>query len=93
MASIERLPRPLVSSYDWQTAGLCRTTDPEEFFPGDAERGRRRLTREARAKALCAKCPVRKACLEHAMAVHEPYGVWGGTTPEERADLRRALAG
>ena len=32
----------------------------------------------ARAKALCAECPVREACFEAALARHEPYGVWGG---------------
>ena len=32
----------------------------------------------ARAKALCAECPVREACFEGALARSEPYGVWGG---------------
>lgn len=32
----------------------------------------------ARAKAICAKCPVRGECLDHALAVGEPWGVWGG---------------
>ena len=32
----------------------------------------------ARAKAICAECPVREACFEGALARHEPYGVWGG---------------
>ena len=32
----------------------------------------------ARAKAICAECPVRRACLEGALARREPYGVWGG---------------
>ncbi|OLP47068.1 transcription factor WhiB [Salmonella enterica subsp. enterica serovar Javiana] len=92
MASIKRLPAPLLSSYEWQTDGACRTTDPNEFFPAESERGNRRLTREQRAKALCSTCPVVKACFEHAMAVQEPYGVWGGTTPEERAQLRGSIA-
>jgi WhiB family redox-sensing transcriptional regulator len=26
-----------------------------------------------------------RECLDHALEVREPYGVWGGTTPEERA--------
>ena len=91
MASITRLPQPLLSSYDWQTHGVCRTTDPNEFFPADSERGQRRQTREERAKALCAACPVKEACFNHAMAVREPYGVWGGTTPEERDLIRRRV--
>ena len=32
----------------------------------------------ARAKAICAECPVREACLEGALARREPWGVWGG---------------
>jgi WhiB family redox-sensing transcriptional regulator len=32
----------------------------------------------ARAKAICADCPVREPCFENALARHEPYGVWGG---------------
>jgi len=32
----------------------------------------------ARAKALCAECPVREECFEVALARREPYGVWGG---------------
>jgi hypothetical protein len=26
------------------------------------------------------------------MAVREPYGVWGGTTPEERLAMQRGVA-
>jgi len=32
----------------------------------------------ADAKAICARCPVRDACLRAAEARREPYGVWGG---------------
>jgi len=32
----------------------------------------------ARAKAICAKCPVRQECLDGALARREPWGVWGG---------------
>jgi len=30
------------------------------------------------AKALCATCPARAACLSGALARNEPWGVWGG---------------
>jgi WhiB family redox-sensing transcriptional regulator len=39
------------------------------------------------AKAYCADCPVLARCREHALVVHEPYGVWGGLTPRERDRL------
>ena len=32
----------------------------------------------ARAKAFCAGCPVREACLSAAVTRREPWGVWGG---------------
>lgn len=34
------------------------------------------------ALAICATCPVIGPCRE--TSAHEPWGVWGGTTPEER---------
>jgi hypothetical protein len=32
----------------------------------------------ARAKAICARCPMQAACLEGAVDRREPWGVWGG---------------
>ena len=32
----------------------------------------------ARAKAICAKCPLQAPCLDSALARAEPWGVWGG---------------
>jgi WhiB family redox-sensing transcriptional regulator len=32
----------------------------------------------ARAKAICALCPVQQECFEGALARREPWGVWGG---------------
>ena len=87
MASIARLPMPIQETWEWQYDGACRETDPETFFSPDAERGPRRRRREAAAKALCAVCPVRRACLEHALSVREPYGVWGGLNISEREML------
>lgn len=31
-----------------------------------------------RAKAICAKCPLKANCLRDAMDREEPWGVWGG---------------
>jgi WhiB family redox-sensing transcriptional regulator len=49
----------------------CRSADPELFFaesPADVEF----------AKAVCAACPIREACLTGALERKEPWGVWGG---------------
>lgn len=78
---------PVGEDWDWQHEGLCRTRSPEVFFHPDGERGSVKRAREARAKQLCAACPVIEQCREHALSVPEPYGVWGGLTEEEREEL------
>src|SRR3712207_647666 len=84
MAEISRLPGPNADLWDWQLAGACRGSDPDVFFHPDGERGPGRRAREAAAKAVCAGCPVLARCAARALAVREPYGVWGGRTAEER---------
>jgi len=71
----------------WWTRAACATADPELFFPishaGPA------LRQVARAKAICARCEIQKACLGYALDAGSVQGVWGGTTEEERRRLRR----
>lgn len=67
----------------WQKFGACRNSDEDQFYP---ERGSRARVREA--KATCATCPVKDACLSWAMATNEQHGVWGGLTRRERIELR-----
>ncbi|MEU9760261.1 WhiB family transcriptional regulator [Streptomyces sp. NPDC047987] len=43
----------------------------------------------AEAKALCAQCPIRQACADHAIRCGETDGIWGGLTPAERAKRAR----
>lgn len=64
--------------------GKCRGVDSSVFFHPDGERGRARAQRESRAKELCHSCPVLARCREHALAVAEPYGIWGGMSETER---------
>jgi ribonuclease I len=45
MASIARLPKPLIDSYEWQYEGACHEADPETFFSPESERGPRRRAR------------------------------------------------
>lgn len=84
MADISRLPGPIADVWDWQFRGSCRAVDPELFFHPEGERGPRKERRERAAKAVCARCPVLVSCRAHALAVREPYGVWGGLTEDER---------
>ncbi len=84
MADVSRLPGPNADFWDWQMRAACRGMDSEQFFHPEGERGSRRERREAEAKRVCFSCPVRLECAEHAIAVREPYGVWGGLTEDER---------
>jgi len=93
MAELSRLPGPNADLWDWQLLGTCRGADPDTFFHPDNERGPRRRNREAAAKAICARCPVIEECARHALAVREPYGVWGGLSEDDREAIYAASAG
>lgn len=41
------------------------------------------------ALEVCAGCPVRITCLNHALDHHEIHGVWGGMSPRARRRLHR----
>ena len=61
------------------------------FFPeGEGITHKEYQERIADAKAICAGCPVVLQCLQAALAENE-YGIWGGTTMEERATMRRGI--
>ncbi|MBA3252517.1 MAG: WhiB family transcriptional regulator [Geodermatophilaceae bacterium] len=85
MADVRRLPTPVSEVWDWQLHGACRGADTLLFFHPDGERGSARRRRQVAAKAVCARCPVLDECRRHALQVHEPYGVWGGMSEEERS--------
>lgn len=87
MADVRRLPGPNTDVWDWQLHGSCRGLDSALFFHPDNERGPSRARRENEAKAICASCPVVDPCRAHALAVREPYGVWGGLSEAERTQL------
>jgi WhiB family redox-sensing transcriptional regulator len=86
MADFSRLPGPNADFWAWQLKGLCRGKDSSLFFHPEGERGAARSSRETAAKEVCMNCPVRRECAEHALRVHEPYGVWGGLTEDEREE-------
>jgi WhiB family redox-sensing transcriptional regulator len=70
-------------------AGDCRTADPELLFPPDGERLTAQRRRVAKARAICAGCPVRRQCYQAADARDEPWGIWGGVDFAERRQQRR----
>lgn len=84
MVDIDRLPGGQLDRWDWQRSAACRGMDSAVFFHPPNERDAARDNRAARAKAICRTCPVITECLNHALRVREPYGVWGGCTENER---------
>ena len=95
MAEIHSLPSPHEGDWDWAIQAACRGSGTHNFYHPDAERGPSKARREQRAKAVCATCPVIANCLEWALSAREPYGIWGGTTVEERDRIliqRRRIA-
>ena len=74
--------------WSWRLRAACRDVDSAVFFSPDGERGPRRAAREARAKVICARCPVIHHCATHAIQHDERYGVWGGLSERERVVFR-----
>lgn len=68
---------------NWRLFAACRDVDTRVFFP---EHG----TSAALARRFCARCAVRRACLEASFVQPERFGIWGGLTEEERRPIRGA---
>lgn len=68
----------------WRDRAACRGVDPDIFYPVTDDEAD-----AAAAKAVCARCPVREACAEYALAAREKLGVWGGLTERDRRRILR----
>ena len=85
---------PRILTFDplpWMDDAACIDEDPELFFPvgngGTAAYDRH----VGEARAVCAKCSVRRTCLAYAITANVE-GIWGGTTDNERRRVRRREA-
>jgi len=78
------------SSLAWRRQAKCKGALAEAFFPPvRVETKDERDYREARAKKVCAGCPVATQCLDHALRAGEVHGIWGGMNEVERRNLRQ----
>ena len=78
----------------WQVKAACRGPQAAVFFPPSSfERKDEKEAREVRAKAICADCPVRKPCLDYAIRIREPHGIWGGLNEVERKQMMARRVG
>ena len=67
---------------EWMARGKCHDLPRETFYP-DSSVG------VARARRICARCPVRETCLEYALNHHIADGIWGGTSERQRSRLQQ----
>lgn len=86
----------------WERWAVCATEDPAVFYPPLNGVGRRPVKSDpdarvwARAKQVCAGCPVLASCLEAVEQVEadeptEPEGFRAGLTPGERGARRQEI--
>ena len=77
----------------WRAAAACQSASAAHFYPpSTTETREQRTARESAARELCMRCAVRDTCLEYALYVQEPYGIWGGLNEMERRRLLRRRA-
>lgn len=62
------------------------------FEPDGHESNPDRQYREASARDLCRSCPVQRECFDGANERREGWGIWGGYTASELANMRRREA-
>lgn len=77
----------------WAHRALCRD-DPAFLYSAENPSDRGELGKAWRARqVVCLRCPVRDQCLKHALDFPEPYDVWGGFTPPQRAAMKKEQGG
>lgn len=78
-------------SIGWAAAANCQGQPIETFYPDTMGVG---AIQVAEAKRVCASCEVVGQCLARALATpeYDDWGVWGGTTRNERMAMRQAIA-
>ena len=82
------LPAPgsIPAPVRWAGTPACANTTDQEFFPEDEDGDVARA-----AKAVCGGCELRDRCLDYALSVRMPAGIWGGRSTREREALVRAV--
>jgi WhiB family redox-sensing transcriptional regulator len=76
----------------WQRRAACRGPESTLFYAPTAPEARPdRELREQRAKQICAECGVRPECLDYALQIREPHGIWGGYNELERRAMLDGL--
>ena len=77
------LRAPLLAP-DWTLDAACLNHPDAAVLFSDRQDG----SYVRRALATCFGCPVRLPCLEAAVRGGESFGIWGGTTADDRKAVR-----
>lgn len=77
---------PVFARADWMTDAACKGYPTDWWFPPHG-------ARPTKAKTICAGCPVRDECLQHALDTDERKGIWGGVSIDRERRRRRAGSG
>jgi len=89
---LERLTVQLREAIDLNGGVEC-AQNPEIFYPEDwSGLGGSTIMRDLAAKTakeICMRCPVVSECLQ--VGVYEDFGIWGGTTPQQRKRIRQQV--
>lgn len=76
-----------IEKESWMLDAACSFKNSDLFFPVGSSM--KALKQSNEAIAICNECPVKIDCLEYAINTNQDSGIWGGTTEEERKNLRR----
>ena len=81
--TLAALTAPILDERPWSVFAACQDAKDVSFFPQNK-------TEEKAAAAICAFCPVREDCLDHALSTNERFGMWGGVSEKQRRAMARA---
>jgi len=70
-----------VPGESWRKKANCADTPKVSFFPANKRSVKSAL-------ALCDACVVKGECLKYALDNEIIYGIWGGTTENQRRKIR-----
>lgn len=83
--------RETTEAREWMERAACAQIGGDLWY---ADEGQANYRKEA--KEICAGCPVQTECLTYALEVEaaDPrtsfrYGIWSGTTPNQRHELAK----
>lgn len=79
-------PMVPVHCEEWTSRAACKGRT-DLFFPPD-ERGATANARVRECRLICSRCPVFDQCLDTAIADPGLMGIWAGTHPKQRIEIR-----